>query len=244
MNVTRFTRVFLESLSTDELVKLADSHGIDIPPDLERIFIMDELLEIGSGDEWGDDFGTEGTLKGADDFLEPVPIPVRYNITYIEVMMRDPLWAFVFWEIKSHDREIFEKSPDFDGYCLRVRSLEGVNDEAGSFTVPVGSGDAAWYLGFPPAEGRYRVELCATWARGETALAVSRSFTLPKLLSPPNQGGMEEVYRNPLSVLSGAGDFHVIRSTDRRSRTKNRDLGGSPGFSGQAIGRAIWKENR
>ena len=44
MDVTRFTRVFLDSLSTDELVKLADSHGIDIPPDLERIFVIEELL--------------------------------------------------------------------------------------------------------------------------------------------------------------------------------------------------------
>jgi hypothetical protein len=241
MDVTRFTRVFLDSLSTDELVKLADSHGIDIPPDLERIFIIEELLEIGSEDGWENEFGREGTLKGEADFLEPVPLPGRYNITYLEVMIRDPLWVFVFWEIKGHDREVFEKSPDFDGYCLKVRPMgDAAGGEAESFTVPVGSGDTAWYLGFPPEGGRYRVELRMIWAEGETVLAVSRSFTLPKLISPQNQGNMEEVYRNPLSVLSGAGDFHVIRSTDRRSRTKNRDLGGGPGFSGQTI----WKENR
>jgi hypothetical protein len=240
MDVTRFTRVFLDSLSTDELVKLADSHGIDIPPDLERIFIMEELLEIGSEDGRENEFGGEGTLKGTEDFPEPVPLPVRYNITYIEVMIRDPLWAFVFWEIKGHDREMFEKSPDFDGYCLKVRPMEGAVNEAESFTVSVGNDDTAWYLGFPPAGGRYRVELRAIWAQEETVLAVSRPFMLPKLLSPPNQGDMEKVYRNPLSVLSGAGDFHVIRSTDRLSRMKNRDLDGSPGFSG----RMVWKESR
>ncbi|MDR2160076.1 MAG: DUF4912 domain-containing protein [Treponema sp.] len=241
MDVTRFTRVFLESLSTDELVKLADSHGIDIPPDLERIFIIEELLEIGSEEEWENEFGREGVLRGEADFLEPVPLPVRYNITYIEVMIRDPLWVFVFWEIKGHDREFFEKSPDFDSYCLRVCPLGAAADgDAGSFTVPVGISDAAWYLGFPPEGGRYRVELRTIWTQGETVLAVSRPFTLPKLISPQNQGVMEEVYRNPLSVLSGAGDFPVIRSTDRRSRTKNRDLGGGPGFSGQTI----WKESR
>ena len=156
-------------------------------------------------------------------------------------MIRDPLWAFVFWEIKGHDREIFERSPDFDGYCLKVRPAEGTaNDEAESFTVSVGNDDTAWYLGFPPEGGRYRVELRTVWAQGETVLAVSRLFTLPKLLSPPNQGDMEEVYRNPLSVLSGAGDFHVIRSTDRRSRMKNRDFDDSPGSSG----RTVWKESR
>jgi hypothetical protein len=240
MDITRFTRVFLDTLSTDELVKLADSHGIDIPPDTERIFVIEELLETGSGNERKDEFGPGETLSGTDDFPGPVPLPVRYNITYIEVMIRDPLWAFVFWEIKSRDRDVFEKSPDFDGYCLRISPWGPVDDKAGTFTVPVGNDDAAWYLGFPPPEGRYRVELCAAWTHGETVLAVSRPFMLPKLLSPPNQGGMEEVYRNPLSVLSGAGDFHVIRSTDRRSRMKNRDLGGIPGSSGQTV----WKESR
>jgi len=39
------SRTWLESLSTAELIKLADSFGIDIPHGLERIFIIEELLE-------------------------------------------------------------------------------------------------------------------------------------------------------------------------------------------------------
>ncbi|MDR1899740.1 MAG: DUF4912 domain-containing protein [Treponema sp.] len=239
MDDTRFTRVFLDSLSTDELIELADNCGIDLPPDLERIFIIEELLETGSEDEWDGEFGAEGTLKGAEGFREPVPLPARYNITYIEVMIRDPLWAFIFWEIKGHDREVFEKSPDFDGYCLRARALGAPADDGASFTVPVGVDDAAWYLGFPPAEGRYTVELCALGVREETVLAVSRPFTLPKLLCPPSQDEAGEVYRNPLAVLSGARDLRVIRSADRRSRVKNRDLGGADG-----AGRVVWAASK
>ena len=40
------TRSYLETLSSWELVKLSDHYGIDIPPGLDRIFIIEELLEI------------------------------------------------------------------------------------------------------------------------------------------------------------------------------------------------------
>jgi hypothetical protein len=36
----QLSRQLLESLSTGELIKLADDCGIDIPPGLERIFII------------------------------------------------------------------------------------------------------------------------------------------------------------------------------------------------------------
>jgi hypothetical protein len=215
------------------LVKIADRYGIDIPFGLDRPFIIEELLDTAREDEYESEEGEEQSVPVAANFPKTAELPKQYNITFLEVMIRDPLWAFTFWEIKSHDREIFEKSPDFDGYCLRARALGGADGE--SFTVPVGNDDTAWYLGFPPAEGRYTVELCALGAHEETVLSVSRPFTLPKLLCPPNQDEMGEVYRNPLSVLSGARDFHVIRSADRRSRVKNRDLGGGLDFSGQVV---------
>ena len=38
-------KTFLESSTTKELIKLADQAGISIPPDLDRIFIIRELLD-------------------------------------------------------------------------------------------------------------------------------------------------------------------------------------------------------
>jgi hypothetical protein len=242
MEDPRLTRPYLESLCTDELVKLADSFGIDIPSGLERIFIIEELLDLAFGDE----LVPEDDLANRPDFIEAAVLPKQYNISYIEVMIRDPLWAFVFWEVKGHDRERHEKAPDFAGYCLRVipltisagaasgghrRASSGkaaALDRDNSFTVPVGVNDTAWYLGFPPAEGRYIVELCALREETETALTVSRPFKMPRLLEPPARclpdenlpEDIQEVYQNPLACLSGARDFAVIRSADRRSRSK------------------------
>jgi hypothetical protein len=223
MEDPRLTRPYLESLSTGELVKLADTFGVDIPAELERIFIIEELLEIAAGDE----FAPEDTTEDRPDFTEAATLPKQYNISFIEVMIRDPLWAFVFWEVKGNYRELYEKALDFVGYCLRVIPLEadGGADRDNSFTVPVGVEDTAWYVGFPPAEGRYQVALCARREEAETTITVSRPFKMPRLIEPPHRisgspKDIQDVYRSPLACLSGARDFAVTRSADRRLRTK------------------------
>jgi hypothetical protein len=236
-----FTRVGLESLTTDELIKLADLYGMDIPPGLDRLFIIEELLEIASEDEDEEEEGPlEGALVTETSFLEPVPLPKQYNITFIAVMIRDPLWAFVFWEVKGADKEAFERSPDFGGYYLRVSPWESCRNAfqaegEGVFTVPVETGDIARYLGFPPAgepeidrDTRLKVELCAKRGAEEFVLAVSNPFRLPILSRLPAGTGQEESckrYKNPLIRLSGCGDFHILRNPDRLSRLKR---GGNP----------------
>ncbi|MDR2259311.1 MAG: DUF4912 domain-containing protein [Treponema sp.] len=223
MDDLRLTRAYLDSLSTNELAKLADRYGLDIPPGLERIFIIEELLDMALGD------GPEEDEEPAvfTEFPEAAALPKQYNITFLEVLIRDPLWAFVFWEIKSHDKELYEKAPDFGGYYLKVIPLDSGTEgpRENSFTVSVGIHDTAWYLGFPPAEGRYRVDLCVLRGNDEIVLAVSRPFMLPRLLNMPlksgeqNPGNLGQVYLNPLARLSGAGEFPVIRNADRLSRT-------------------------
>jgi hypothetical protein len=181
-----------------------------------------------------------------DDFVEPLVLPKKYNFTYIEVMIRDPLWAFVFWEVKGGDREVFENSPDFAGYCLRVSPGDRLEpavreriapqdaEKAGVFFVPIGPEDCAWYLGFPPEDdaghtaamtaGRtacYKVELCAESDEAEHLLAVSSPFVLPRLPDRGMQcGASGTTALNPLIRLSGAGDFPILRNGDRLPRNK------------------------
>jgi len=266
-------RAYLESMTTSDLIKMADELGIDIPPDLDRIFIIGELLEINSFEEMEEDVsaasdtpvenstapenqaGTTAEARGAaskrrafpdtemaeSGLVESVPLPKHYNITFIEVMIRDPLWAFVFWEIKGQDKEQFEKAQDFEGYYLKVspcsaatnnsastpadKSVQGVEGEKeieGVFTITVTSNDTAWYLGLNPAieqrdshlTQQYKVELCAGMKGGETVLAVSNAFKLPHL-HESSAGG-----ENPFASLSGYGDFHILRNNERITRAK------------------------
>jgi hypothetical protein len=235
MNILRLERSYLESLTTHELVKLADSHGIDIPPGLERSFIIEELLELdyeGKAGAAGKEPSplTEGRGRGS------APLPKQYNITFIEVLIRDPLWVFAFWEINTHDKALHEKASNFGGYCLKVCPVEGLGQQ-GAFTVSVGIGDSAWYLGFSPSGGSFRVDLCARRGGRAQVLAASRPFTLPRLFNAAGNayasGGAaaqtaaqiaaQEVagigaFRNPLIFLSGLEDFRILRNMDRLSR--------------------------
>ncbi|GHU05451.1 DUF4912 domain-containing protein [Spirochaetia bacterium] len=232
MDTIPLDRAWLESLSTGELCTLALGYEIDLPPDPERAFIIEELLDIAE-DLWAEDLGLRSDLgsDGDDDDdtgneeaeispagtepPEPAPLPKHYNITFIDFLIRDPLWAYVFWEFNCNDKTQFEDDPGFGGYFLRVTRIEGEDEKGESFTVTVGPDDHAWYLGFPPSGGRYTVALCALRGGEETALARSRPFRMPGLYQMP-----DEKSANPLALLSGAEDFQVFRHGDRLSRSK------------------------
>jgi hypothetical protein len=246
MDESALTRSCLERLSTAELYRTAELYGLDIPSDLDRIFIIEELLDFAAGDE-NDQPEYQNAPVIASGCLEPVPLPKQYNITFIEAIIRDPLWVFVFWEVKSSDRDLFERDPDFSGYHLKVslcsRSEPAVRErispedaeKEGVFIIPIGDEDTAWYLGFPQSEEAgpgteaqafdsgnrcYKVELCAGRGGEEVLLAVSNSFWLPEL--PKKSAASKGAPKNPLVVLSGSEDFDILRSGDRQSRIKLR----------------------
>lgn len=263
------TRAALESLTTNALVRMADNLGLDVPPDLDRIFIIEELLEFTSPEETVefilDDFtespGAPAVVPQSGEYqridspgvfdpetaaftpllIEPSPLPKRYNLTFVEVMIRDPLWAFVFWEIKLQEREQFEKFPGFEGYYLKVSPLglpSGGAEAGGIFTVQVEPGDFARYVGLSPIVGQekpqqksqvqYRVELCAGLNEAQTVLAVSNSFRLPELHELPAKGESRSfAEENPLVHLSGYGDIRVLRTSERLSRVKRDFKAGS-----------------
>jgi hypothetical protein len=223
-------------LTTPQVTVLADGRGIDIPSGLERIFNIVELLE---DDSLQDD---EAVLPLAEaGFLESVALPNQYNITHIDVLIRDPLWVFAFWEIKGSDKETQEGASDFGGYCLRVSPADGEGRSSGessaeaySFTVPVGIDDTSWYLGFPRGSGSrrqtgpLRVELCALQGEETLSLAVSKPFILPSLFPAAGEScaeqtsgpGPEVPRRTPLVLLSGLDDLPVLRNADCLSRTR------------------------
>ncbi|MCL2804412.1 MAG: DUF4912 domain-containing protein [Treponema sp.] len=206
------SRAWLESLSTAELIKLADNYGVDIPAGLERIFIIEEVLECVNAEKQ-----TKEDIIVNPSYSEAVLLPKQYNISYIEVIIRDPLWAFVFWEIKGHDREMHENARDFKGYCLRVIPLnEGETEQqarANSFTVLIDSSPiSARYLGFAEHSsknsGRYLIKLNVIHGDTEYQIATSQIFNLPKL---HENESIAEMSGNPLVRLSGAQDLSITK---------------------------------
>jgi hypothetical protein len=235
MDSVPITRPYLESLTTEELVKWADLYGVDIPFGLDRIFIIEELLEIALADvEIEEDEYIEETGK---KYSGAVALTKQYNITFLEILVRDPLWAFVFWEIKGSDREIFEKDPDFNGYFLKVCPWGNRTVLQEAFTVPLTPEDSAWYLGFPPAdkdekgqalERYYKIELYAERGGEEIMLVATNPFRLPVLCPRIEKQEAPGNNKYPLIHLSGIDDFHILRNGDHQLRSKLH--GGSAAF--------------
>ena len=234
MEEVPLSRAYLESLTTGDLLGIADSLGVDISNNPDRVLVIEELLEASSPGGGRASVSKEPEMTDSV-LVESVPLPKQYNITFIEVMIRDPLWAFVFWEIKASDKEQFEKADNFDGYYLKVSHLEDSGNEE-LFKVPVKPDDTAWYLSLSPAlesevsrpdQGQFKVEFCATLGGIETALAVSSPVRLPGLPSACGTGrfangyhGSAEVWENQLVRLSGYENFHVLRKNERQLRVK------------------------
>jgi len=243
------TRIRLESLSTDELIKIADTYGVDIPPELERIFIIEEILEaVNSAIE-----NPEDPIEVNPSYSEAVLLPKQYNISYIEVIIRDPLWVFVFWEIKSHDRETHENANDFKGYFLRIIPLnkdgKEIKSKEDTFTVLISREDNARYLGFTGEksftdnEAEERTAFFGGKKSGGTQndLNEIQQANYYKIKLGVTRGGNEIVIassapfflpalcdneriislsRNPLLRLSGVQDLSLVRNTDRQARVK------------------------
>ncbi|MDR2952708.1 MAG: DUF4912 domain-containing protein [Treponema sp.] len=227
------SRHLLESLSTGELLELTNVLGIDIPPETERILIIEEILESYFENNNEDEMVSETTPV----FTETVALPKQYNISFVEVKIRDPLLVFVFWEIKGHDKELHEKADNFNGYCLRVIPLNdggnwrlasngfSSNDDTktkgDSFTVAINVNDQARYIGFPEHTSKtadsFIIKLCAIRSDKEMQIAVSQPFNLPRLAEFEKLCGM-----NPLIELSGARDFLTIKSTDRHCNCRGK----------------------
>jgi len=236
MNVSCLTLSYLESLGTDEIIRLADKYGLDLPPGLDRVFIIEELVEYGKEIKSKKKSNHHNESPESNIIVETTgrqrtagrsALLDRYNTSFINVIIRDPLWAFVFWDIPEQDRIRHENYDDYKGCCLRVLPVKQDNKTPNTndfFTVTVSKTDSSRYLGFPPDAGRcYKIELCALHEETYTVLAVSRSFVLPQVIEPMVEtsladGGIQAVYRNPLAQLSGVNSFTLTHSVDRLPR--------------------------
>jgi hypothetical protein len=132
----------------------------------------------------------------------------------------------VFWEIRDADRKIYEKQQGFHGYFLRVSLDKCRMDDTVStmFIIPVSTSDSEWYIHFPPEgycrkicntaeDAPFNVALCASHNSGESALAVTLPFRLPRMLEI--SGRSVPVYEdNTLLRMSGIDDLPVLRNRE------------------------------
>jgi hypothetical protein len=154
-----------------------------------------------------------------------VKLPARYNISYIRTLIRDPLWVYVYWEIKHSERALMEAYENFLGYCLKVERIDGLADDA--WFININNEDDARYIDFSHLTNRnndrFSVSVCAilgdTGAREHRTLFASLPFSLPRILKNPIQPKKEDPSPScriaQFAKLSGLFDMPLLRERDK-----------------------------
>ena len=216
----------LESLSLEELYSLADRTGLDLPPGLERPFVVEEILEA-LEDDSEDRRSSQCEALHIDekkyselriDELDVDPgtdetVARRYNETMIHAIVRDPSWAFAFWDVSDADLDSLRGDDGSPGLFLRVLEVPPQGDKAGSeghrefFDIPVSDSDLQWYINLPRPGVRFRIDLCArrSAAGKHRVLARSNEVESPRQTVPSSEG-LDAATRE-LLALSGAEDL-------------------------------------
>ncbi len=188
----------LEELSPEALLMVASRNGIDLDPDLKRDQLVDELLEIITENREEQRRNNSSTVRmqqtkyvilrddespGPGTAVEETDLPSGYEINRIVLMLRDPRWAYTYWDLSSAKRAAYRSSSRFDGLFLRVLELEGDEDQElrirESFEIPVQLADSSWYIYLPHQAASYRIQLVARNNHRRELLAVSNRVYAP-----------------------------------------------------------------
>ncbi|MBN1520664.1 MAG: DUF4912 domain-containing protein [Spirochaetales bacterium] len=231
MNVER-----LNGLSLEALYALAEKMGLDLPAGLERVFVVEAVLEAfdedneerrASGDaaihiEEKKFSGSE--LDEIDASLDAAPCIVgRYNETVIHCVPRDHEWAFAFWDVRDDEQDLLKAEGGFSGFFLRVVKNPSHDGKGSSgFDIPVEDDDNHWYIHLPEQDTVYRLDLCARFGAKFRPIAHSHAFRTPRSVLTTADDGLEPK-QAALAGLSGIDHLMIQNLPDRHP---SRILGG------------------
>lgn len=175
------TRAYLETLSFSDLLAIADSFGIDVPEHFDRGFLIGEILECA---EESDEGASGAEMIVAEDALEddvPKKALLPYNSTEVDVVLRNPVWAFVYWNISSSDREALE-AVFMSRILLRVNSFSDRSQQRPDdfFEIQISKEDDGQYVLLPAGSAFFRVDLLFNLDGVIDILASSRMLEMPR----------------------------------------------------------------
>lgn len=205
MENIEINRAYLETLSYADLLKIADDNGIDVPADLSRGFLIGEIIEIidenkKAGDEIDMMISDSMTAMESDD------LSLRtFNSTEVEVVLRNPAWAFVYWNISESDRISLEKA-FISQMVLRVSFFNAKEEIKPDeyFDVQISKDDSGQYVLLPAGKKFFRVDLLFNIDGIIDILSSSKTIEMPagaEVLSDFRPGKNENI--SEILKLSG-----------------------------------------
>jgi len=181
MDTPFLTRSYLETLSSADLVSLADDYDIDIPSDLNRRFIIGELLDVAEELKQNkkSDMVISSDAAVAD---EDEKLPDTYNETRITVLLRNPVWAYVYWDIKESDLAMMKAERTQASLSLNIIYFDELNavKPSDSFEIQIPSAEREQYVLLSAEKKFVQINLNAVMRnQSQAVLASSRRIELP-----------------------------------------------------------------
>ncbi len=259
MEKEKYTKSELAKLLKKELLDIAAELNIPNVKYFKKADIIDKILEVSKSPEkvssktkpkklekdGKDSIETEvGTTKyelsEPKYVIEPsYPIetrelPEEYGDTKIVLMIRDPYWAFVYWEISPEKRKELglEKYQHSKQLLLRIYdvsdiSFDGFNANS-SFDIEVTDYAASWYINLPSANKSYCVDLGYLDDKGNFNI-IARS----NVVKTPRDSVSDIIdeewmvvddYFNNIYKLSGGYRIHELMGSENISKIMEENL--------------------
>ena len=220
------TREKLQSLSEEQLKSIAKREGIHNHEDADREIMIDLILEALEEDRNEREFNNNAAMrlehKKYDilrdeevDLLtqDQFPLPDSYTDTRIVLLLRDPLWVYVYWDVNKTQLDELKEEPFFEGFFLRVYEFQGEEPSKDNikdfFDIPVEEDDRSWYINLNRPGSDYCVDLRCKVMHKERLMASSNAVHSPVGYFARNQ---EEFYNDPstmMLMLSGLWNYET-----------------------------------
>lgn len=199
-SAVKFTKSYLQTLSTDNLFELADQYGLFLSADLARHLLIGELLELDD-----DRLNGDGLAESDAAVHRQTDISDSYNMTEIRAVLKDPLWFFVFWDFHHRMFTDLTAAKGFAFFLLRVHSLDPADTKKSldSFDVQVPVSDRKRYVHVSFDEYLHRVDLMAHFTDGHDQLLAQSNVIAMQRKNIPQCLCVSQHAANKIISLSG-----------------------------------------
>ncbi|MBO4387816.1 MAG: DUF4912 domain-containing protein [Spirochaetales bacterium] len=189
----------IDALSTSELQYIARQEKLDDWEELSREELIDAIKDIYDAlPEEGTEYSTQ---KGLHKFcncltdaqftkMMSLPgveaLPDQYLYTTIQMIIKDPYWAYAFWSISPNTRsECRNTDPDYSVF-LKVIATDRATGKDETFEITVSDMDKSWSIALPWMGRDYKTQLVALYPSTgtEEILAVSGTVSTPDNFDP------------------------------------------------------------
>jgi len=187
----------LKLLPWDVLEKLAGDEGIKVDSEMDKDELVELIVEAMEEDQVEQELTNNASMKLKErkfkilqdqelssQVAEEYVLADEYNDNRIVVLLRDPSWAYTYWDLKRSEQESLLESRPAGQLFLRVYEMveschtPGVAD---FFDIPLDVTDRSWYVNLPRTGMRYCIDLMVLYRSGEKILARSNIVYSPEI---------------------------------------------------------------